>query len=122
MEIKGRIVQVLPLQSGVGQSSGKEWKRQEYVLETQDQYPRKVCFQLSGNRIEQYPVAVGDEVIVSYDLESREFRGRWYTDVRAWKIEKASASGHAPLPSDGVAVPPPPADFEPESSADDLPF
>ena len=52
MEIKGRIIHVMPLQSGIGQVSGKEWKKQEYVLETQEQYPRKVCFQVSGNRIE----------------------------------------------------------------------
>ena len=65
MEIKGRIIHVMPLQSGIGQVSGKEWKKQEYVLETQEQYPRKVCFQVSGNRIEQYPVSVGDEVVVS---------------------------------------------------------
>ena len=81
MELKGRIIQVMPLQSGIGQVSGKEWKKQEYILETQEQYPRKVCFQLSGNRIEQYPLSVGEEVIVSFDLESREAKGRWYTDV-----------------------------------------
>lgn len=95
MEIKGRIIHVMPLQSGIGQVSGKEWKKQEYVLETQEQYPRKVCFQVSGNRIEQYPVSVGDEVVVSFDLESREVKGRWYTDVRAWKIEKVQASAPA---------------------------
>ena len=120
MEIKGRIVQVLPLQSGIGQSSGKEWKKQEYVLETQDQYPRKVCFQRSGSRIEQYPVAEGDEVTVSFDLESREFRGRWYTDVRAWKIEKgagASVPPTTPTPDTDLLPPPPPA-----SAEDDLPF
>ena len=119
MEIKGRIIHVMPLQSGIGQVSGKEWKKQEYVLETQEQYPRKVCFQVSGNRIEQYPVSVGDEVVVSFDLESREAKGRWYTDVRAWKIEKVQAS--APAHGEG-SVPPPPVDFEPNAQTDDLPF
>ncbi len=103
MEIKGRIIHVMPLQSGIGQVSGKEWKKQEYVLETQ----------------EQYPVSVGDEVVVSFDLESREAKGRWYTDVRAWKIEKVQAS--APAHGEG-SVPPPPADFEPNAQTDDLPF
>ena len=119
MEIKGRIIHVMPLQSGIGQVSGKEWKKQEYVLETQEQYPRKVCFQVSGNRIEQYPVSVGDEVVVSFDLESREAKGRWYTDVRASKIEKVQAS--APAHGEG-SVPPPPADLEPNAQTDDLPF
>ena len=117
MEIKGRIIQVLPLQSGIGQVSGKEWKKQEYILETQEQYPRKVCFQVSGNRIEQYPVSVGDEVVVSFDLESREAKGRWYTVVRAWKIERVQSAAPA-----GSPVPPPPVDFAPAEPADDLPF
>ena len=122
MEVKGRIVQVLPLQSGIGQVSGKEWRKQEYVLEMQDQYARKICFQVNGNRIEQYPAAVGDEVVVSFDLESRESHGRWYTDVRAWKIEKVSGGNTAVPPQTG-SVPPPTADLEPESnSSEDLPF
>lgn len=119
MEIKGRIIQVLPLQSGIGQVSGKEWKKQEYILETQEQYPRKVCFQVSGNRIEQYPVSVGDEVVVSFDLESREAKGRWYTDVRAWKVERVQPAVPA---SSGSPVPPPPVDFAPAEPTDDLPF
>lgn len=90
MEIRGKIIQVLPLMSGTSKA-GNAWKKQEYVLETQDQYPRKVKFDFFGDRVEQFPLAIGDDVIVSYDLESREFNGRWYTDVRAWKAEKATA-------------------------------
>ena len=119
MELKGRIIQVMPLQSGIGQVSGKEWKKQEYILETQEQYPRKVCFQLSGNRIEQYPLSVGEEVIVRFDLESRESKGRWYTDVRAWKVEKAQPAAPA---AGGDIVPPPPVDFAPDDSTSDMPF
>ena len=120
MEIKGRIIQVLPAQGGVSKA-GNEWKKQDYVLETMDvQYPKKVCFNIFGaDRIEQYKVGVGDEVVVSFDLESREFNGRWYTDVRAWKIEKASAAVGQDMP------PVPPVDFfttDPSSSTDDLPF
>ena len=77
MEIRGHIVQILPLQSGVSQASGREWKKQEYILETGDQYPRKVCFQLFGDRVDQFPMAVGEEVVVSCDIESREYNGRW---------------------------------------------
>ena len=117
MEITGKIIAVLPARSGVSARTGSEWKVQEYVLETQEQYPRKVCFQVSGNRIEQYPVSVGDEVVVSFDLESREAKGRWYTDVRAWTIERVQSAAPA-----GSPVPPPPVDFAPAEPADDLPF
>ncbi|WP_455499129.1 DUF3127 domain-containing protein [Coprobacter sp.] len=116
MEIKGHIVQILPLQSGISQASGREWKKQEYVLETGDQYPRKVCFQLFGDRVDQFPMTVGEEVIVSFDIESREYNGRWYTNVSAWKVDKVAVSA---VPMEG-SIPPPP--FEPEPSDDDLPF
>ena len=115
MEIRGHIVQILPLQSGVSQASGREWKKQEYILETGDQYPRKVCFQLFGDRVDQFPMAVGEEVVGSCDIESREYNGRWYTNVSAWKIDKVAVSA----PMEGT-IPPPP--FEPEPTEDDLPF
>lgn len=122
MEIQGKIIQMLPEQSGAGKNG--QWRKREYVIETQDQYPKKLCFNLWGDKIDQNPVKVGDAVKVYFDLESREFNGKWYTDVKGWKIEKASAVG-----SDG---PPPPgidqADFNegdspmPLDEADDLPF
>lgn len=88
MEISGRIIQVLPLQSGTSKA-GNAWKKQEYVLETQENYPRKVKFDFFGDKVDQYPLNVGEDVTISYDLESREFNGRWYTDVRAWKADKS---------------------------------
>lgn len=138
MEIRGRIIMVQPLASGVSKT-GNNWKKQEYILETLEQYPRKVCFNLFGDRVDQYPMQVGEEVIVSFDLESREFNGRWYTDVRAWKVEKADAVPQAPMygapgqqmPYGGAApvqpqfaAPQPTApQFTAEPSAtDDLPF
>ena len=118
MEIKGRIIHVLPLQEGVSKA-GNPWKKQEYVLETEEQYPRKVY---------QYPAAIGEDVVVSFDLESREFNGRWYTDVRAWKIEKSAPVAQGvpdmpPMPNDIAPFPPAPAapDLAP-SPTDDLPF
>ena len=125
MEIKGKIVQILPLQGGQTKAGG-EWKKQEYILETEGQYPKKVCFNLWGDRIEQYPVVEGEEVTVSFDLDSREFNGRWYTEVRAWKIETGVTTMAVP-PYNAVPVPPmaapDPTPFGGESSSnDDLPF
>lgn len=136
MEIEGKIIQVLPLQSGTSKM-GNPWKKQEYVLETADQYPRKVKFDFFGERVEQFPLAIGDEVKVYYDLESREFNGRWYTDVRAWKAEKKGdnpsgmsqsqpeggfpaqpAAGFGGVPGSASATPFP----QGNPAADDLPF
>lgn len=90
MELKGKIIQVLPQQSGVSKS-GNAWKKQEYVLETLDSYPKKVKFDFFGDKVDQFPLEIGNTVTISYDIESREFNGRWYTEIHAYKAEVDSA-------------------------------
>ena len=103
MEISGKIIQVLPEQGGVSKTSGKEWKLQAYVLETQEQYPRKVHFEVFGeDRIKANPCQLDDIVTVSFDIESREFNGRWYTSIRAWKV----AQGDTTQPAQPAAAAP----------------
>lgn len=75
MEIAGKIILALPEQSGVSKA-GNAWKKREYVLETQETYPKKVHFDLFGDRADQYPLNVGDEIVLSFDINSREFNGR----------------------------------------------
>ena len=71
MDIVGKIIQVLPLQEGVAKSTGNPWKIQSYVLETQEQYPKKICFEIFGeDRINSNKCALGDVVTVSFDIES----------------------------------------------------
>lgn len=131
MEVVGKIILKLPLQSGVSQA-GNNWKKQEYVLETEDSYPKKVHFDFFGDKADQFPLNVGDRVRLSFDIESREYNGRWYTSIRGWKAEAAAAAAAAAEgPQQGPAVaaaapagapvPPPPAFNTPEAS-DDLPF
>lgn len=124
MEITGKIIAALPETGGTAKASGKPWRKREYVLETQETYPKKVCFNFFGDRIDQYPMQVGEEWTVSFDLESREFNGRWYTDVRAYKAEKAGAAV-PPAPAAFVPAndfPPAPADLPAAGPTDDLPF
>ena len=125
MEITGKIIIALPEMSGTSKA-GNAWKKREYVLETQETYPKKVFFNFFGDRVDQYPLNVGDEVTVSFDIDSREFNGRCYTDIRAWKAEKAGV-GAAAAPAGSSAAfpgdfPPAPADLTPAGPADDLPF
>ena len=104
MEVSGKIIQVLPEQGGVSKTSGKEWKMQSYVLETQEQYPRKVHFELFGeDRIKANPCQLDDIVTVSFDIESREFNGRWYTSIRAWKIQQGVVEAAVAAPAPAVA-------------------
>lgn len=123
MEIKGKIIVALPEMSGVSKS-GNKWKKREYVLETQETYPRKVHFDFFGDRADQYPLSVGDDITLSFDIESREYNGRWFTSIRGWKAEKNGAAQPAAQPFQNMPdVPPAPA-FDPmQSSGDeDLPF
>ena len=110
MEIVGKIIQVLPLQEGTSKT-GNPWKVQSYVLETQEQYPRKVCFEIFGeDRIKNNPCNIDDIVTVSFDIESREFNGRWYTSIRAWRVQQGAVNTESALaatPSAEVVTPMP---------------
>ena len=86
MEIRGKIIELLPEKSG--QSANGGWRKQEYILETDGQYPKKICFMAWGDKIDQFNIKLGESVEVSVDLESRAYNGRWYTDVKAWKVSK----------------------------------
>lgn len=134
MEIIGKIILKLPLQTGVSKA-GNNWSKQEYVLETQENFPKKVHFDFFGDRATQYDLQEGQMVKLSFDIESREYNGRWYTSIRGWKAEPADAQapvyagapavGGTPVqPAAAPAAPAAPApDFMNESSnADDLPF
>lgn len=97
MDIIGKVIQILPLQGGTSAASGKQWSLKTFILETQENYPRKVAIEIFGEqRINDNPVDVDQVVTVSYDLESREFNGRWYTSVRAWKIQQGAVVAAAP--------------------------
>ena len=103
MEITGRIIAILPEQGGISKT-GNEWKKQEYVLETHDQYPKKVCFQLFGaDRIAQASIQPGEELTVFFDIESREYQGRWFTNINAWKVERPMAT--SPISDAGSITP-----------------
>lgn len=87
MELKGKIIQVLPTFTGMGKKGS--WAKQEFVIETEGQYPKKVCIAVWGqDKIDKYDLesAVGIIVQASIELESREHNGRWYTEIRAWKL------------------------------------
>jgi hypothetical protein len=86
MEITGKVIQLLPLQSGEGRNG--PWKKQEFILETAGQYPKKVCLTTWGDKIEQFALKENEVVTASIELESREYNGRWYTDVKAWRVER----------------------------------
>ena len=86
MEVNGKVIDLLPEKSG--QSVNGTWRKQEYILETDGQYPKKVCFVVWGDKIDQFGIKQGENLSVSIDVESHEYNGRWYTDVKAWKVSR----------------------------------
>ncbi len=91
LELSGRLVTVLPEQTGNGRNG--VWKKQDFVIELAGPYPKKVCMTAWGDKADTLlEVSTGDELKVSFDVESREYNGRWYTDLKAWKIEPATAT------------------------------
>ena len=94
MQLTAKLVQVLPLQTGAGKNG--QWKKQDIIVETEGQYPKKVCVSIWGDKINDQVLKVGSMLNISFDVESREYNGRWYTEARAWKIEW-TAEGARPL-------------------------
>ena len=86
MEIKGKCIQVLPVVTGTKKDGSGEWKKQDFVIETEGQYPKKICLQLFGAQVNNTP-AIGDLLTCHFNLESREYNSRWYTNVNCWKLE-----------------------------------
>ena len=126
MDITGKIIAVLEPRSGVAKASGNPWKIQEYVLETiGEQYPKKMMFSIFGeDKIQQAAINIGDEVVVSFDINAREFNGRWYNDIRAWRVSH-DVNGAAPAAQPYVQAAPAaaaPDPFAPSNEKDDLPF
>lgn len=125
MELSGKVIAVLEPRGGVSRT-GNEWKVQEYVLETHEQYPRKMCFDVFGaDKISQFNIKAGEELTVSFDIDAREWNGRWFNSIRAWKVERTGAPQPAAQPMGGAPVPPAPAapaDFSATDEKDDLPF
>ena len=120
------------MQSGISKT-GNSWQKQEFVIETMEQYPRKICANLWGEKTAVLETLnIDDKVVMSFDLESREFQGKWYTDVKAWKVEPVSANPQTAqnqqVPQSETAIAPAnnlPQEFETftdEGMSDDLPF
>ena len=126
MNISGKVVQVLPIQTGTSKA-GNPWQKQEFVIDQGGQYPRKVCISLFGDNVAKIP-QVGQDVMVSVDIDSREFNGRWYTEIKAWNVVQAGAQQAAPAPQQVATAPaaapaqPQPAPAPQAGVADDLPF
>lgn len=130
MELEGKVIAVLAPREGTSRA-GNQWKAQEYVIETMEQYPKKMCFEVFGtDRIANFEplLQIGNNVRVSFDIDARQWQDRWFNSIRAWKVEaidsaaaNAAAPGVQPIPA-AEAFPPAPEAGAAADTADDLPF
>lgn len=122
MELKGKIIKELPLVEGQGKKGS--WAKQDYVLQTEGQYPKSICFSVWGDNIDKLNISLGDEVTVSIELESREYNSKYYTEVRAWKAEHHKFAGPAKTQASGAKQSQAVGNSGPKDDTDDnsLPF
>lgn len=97
MEVEGKVIAVMPEVTGVSRS-GNPWKKRDYVIETFDQYPKKIAFDLFGDRADQFTMNVGDTIKLYFDIESREYNGKYFTNIRGWKVEHVTPGQGAGQP------------------------
>jgi len=131
MQIKGTIQQILKVESGTSKA-GKEWKKQDFVVVTDEKFPKTVCITLFGDKMSLLdPFSEGMEVEVSINIESREFNGKWFHNVTAWKIDSVGStqnsndSENEPIYQSGLSIKEQIMEQkaqEPEPEGDDLPF
>ena len=138
MDLTGKVIAIMEARGGVSARTGNSWMTQEYVIEVPGTYPRKMVFNIFGeDKIKQFNIQPGEEITVQFDIDAREFNGRWYNDIRAWNILRGpiaqnvpQATAAAPFPpAQNAAAPqaattpfPPAQEPAAEGAADDLPF
>lgn len=118
LTIAGEVTRILDEESGTGRNG--PWRKQSFILKAPGEYPREICVIQWGDNIEKFALRVGETITAHIDLQSREYNGRWYTDVKAWKIDRPDAGSAPPPRGEEPPLPAePPAGFDEE---DDLPF
>lgn len=133
MDLTGKIIAVLPAQSGTSARTGNPWMSQEYVIEVPGTYPRKCCFRVFGeDRIRQFNIQNGEDLTVQFDIDAHEYQGRWFNEIRAYNVLHGVAAGApaaSPFPPQAEAAPqasaapfPPAQEPAGEGTTDDLPF
>ena len=141
MELTGKIIAEFNERGGVSNRTGNEWKAKSYVLEVPGDFPRKLVFDVFGvDRLQAFNIQIGELLTVHFDIDAHEYNGRWFNDVRAFRIDRGQAAPVAAAPEAApqmqaapvapqVAPQPAPqvapmdaAPFEAPSATDDLPF
>lgn len=133
MEISGKIIAATDVRSGESARTGSKWMAQDFVIETHEQYPKRCVFSVFGeDRLKEFNIQVGEELTVSFDIDAHEYNGRWFNNIRAWRVQRGVVAPDAnmqmgqttsvtdtPIAAPTSVVPAAP---EVDSTKNDLPF
>ncbi len=144
MELRGKIIAEFNERGGISNRTGNEWKAKSYVIEVPGEYPRKMVFDVFGiERLQAFNIQIGETLTVHFDIDAHEYNGRWFNDIRAFRIDRGeaapapapeatTAASAAPVAPEAPVAPAAPAapqvdtaatiPFEAPSATDDLPF
>ena len=123
MEFEGKVLEILPPVSG--QSARGTWERQTVVFEQPNkQYGKELAVTFMNKGQEVANLRVGESYIVSFDIESRNYQGRWYTDVRAWRVQPLQPKAQPPVQDMPPFMEEPQQSYSAEGAGviDDMPF
>ncbi len=122
MEITGKFIELLNPKTG--QSAKGNWKKQDFIVETQDQFPKKICISNWNDKVDISQLNPGDQLTASVNIESREYNGNWFTDIKIWKLDVSSQAPTAGESLPGIEPDPGTMPWEPENGTEDpdLPF
>ena len=116
METTGKIIAVLEERSGIAARNGNSWRCAQYVLETAEQYPKKILFEVFGeDKIQSMAIKAGEVLTVSFSIDAHEYNGKWFNQIRAWKVDRQSENQADRTNEQVIGLPP-------VSEIDELPF
>ena len=90
MLVTGKLIKVLDKQTGTSKS-GKDWVKQTFVIDTNEQYNNIIAFELFGEeKVENFNKynTVNSIVEVEFNVKCNEWQGKYFTSLQAWKVSK----------------------------------
>ena len=107
MQITGRLKQFLPVQTGEKKDGSGQWKKQSFLVETNEKYNNLYCFEVFGeekvDNLAKYQKE-GDEVTVEFNVVTNQHNGNYYTSLSAWKINKVGSQQQAPQSNEPAGI------------------
>ena len=123
LEITGKVVKILDTQRFVSKSNGNEWIKNTFVVETSGDYPKQIAFSVLGeDKFAQMGIKVGMECSVSFEVSSREWNGKYFTEANAWRVVAIGGGANNDAPQQAPTATPAPQPSNGGGDDNDLPF